>query len=173
MPNEKNVETKDNDKKTTKSVKRRNYKKELEQALFEKNELKDKLLRTAAEFDNFRKRVNQEKSELVDYAHAELIGALLPVLDDLDRFAQSGDNTDYETLHQGVIMVHKKFLKILKDMGLQDMKAVGEPFDPNKHDALMQVENADVDSDVVVEEHIKGYEYKDKVIRHAKVIVSK
>ena len=169
-----NAEKKETSKNNKKSVNRRNYKKELEQAVQENIELKDKLLRTAAEFDNFRKRVNQEKSELIDYAHSELISALLPVLDDLDRFAQSNvENMDFETLHQGVIMVQKKFKKILIDLGLQHMQTVGQPFDPNKHDALMQVDNPDVDSDTVVEEHVKGYEFKDKVLRHAKVIVNK
>lgn len=158
----------------TPKTKRRNYKKELKQAVEEKNELKHKLLRVAAEFDNYRKRVNQEKAELGQYANAELVGALLPVLDDLDRFAQTNPNDmDVETLHQGIVMVQKKFAKILNEQGLTEMETVGQPFDPNKHDALMQVEQPDTDPDIVVEEHVKGFEFKDKVLRHAKVIVSK
>jgi len=159
---------------TTAKPKRRNYKKELEQALVEKNNLQEKLLRTAAEFDNYRKRSINEKAELRKYAHAEMIVNLLPVVDDLDRFITAEKkNIDYDALHKGIIMVYKKFMKILEDQGLVSMKTIGESFDPEKHDALMQVEKEDVDSNIIIEEHLKGYELDDRVLRHAKVIVSK
>lgn len=158
---------------TPQKPKRRNYKKELEKALVEAGELKDQLLRTAAEFDNFRKRSISEKISLISQANAEFVALLLPVLDDFDRFAQLGEETDVASLYQGFGMINSKFQKLLENQGLSHMQAVGEPFDPEKHDALMQIEAKDTDSDIVVEEHEKGYEFHGRVVRHAKVIVSK
>ena len=154
--------------------KRRNYKKELERAIAEKNELLEKLLRTAAEFDNFRKRVNNEKLELIEKGNADLINSILPILDDLERFASAGhENHDFKALHQGVVMILKNFKKTLADFGLTEMETVEQPFDPEKHEALLQMEKEGVEPDIVIEQHLKGYEFKDKVLRHAKVIVSK
>ncbi len=166
--------TSDSPEKTSQQKKRRNYKKELEKTVAEKNDLRDKLLRTAAEFDNFRKRVNNEKPEWMDQARAQVLGAILPVFDDLQRVADVEDEKkDYEALHAGLMLVLKNFSKILGDLGLVEMETVNQPFDPEKHDALMQMSVPDVESDIVVDQHVKGYEYKDKVLRHAKVIVSK
>ncbi|MBN1560066.1 nucleotide exchange factor GrpE [candidate division KSB1 bacterium] len=154
--------------------KRRNYKKELERAIAEKNEYLERLLRTAAEFDNFRKRVNNEKLELIEKGNADLISAILPILDDLERFASLGaENCDFEALHQGVILILKNFTKILGDFGLVEMAPLNKPFDPEKHEALLQMEMKDTAPDIVIEQHLKGYELKDKVLRHAKVVVSK
>ncbi len=159
--------------KESEKTKRRNYKTELQQAVAERDELKEKLLRTAAEFDNFRKRTNNEKPEWMDLARGEILTAILPVLDDLLRFTAPDDNKDYQTLHTGVELVVKNFKKILSDYGLVEMQTVGRPFDPEKHDALMQMPVDGKEADIVVEEHLKGYEFKDKVLRHAQVIVSK
>ena len=161
-------------KEEKKKTKRRNYKKELEQALVENAEMKDRLLRTVAEFDNFRKRVNNEKQELVNKGSADFITAILPILDDLDRFAAvDEENSDFKTLHQGVLMIQKSFLKVLADHGVSKMETIDQPFDPEKHDALMQIEVEDKDPDIIVEQHLSGYEFNDQVLRHAKVIVSK
>ena len=157
-----------------KPVKRRNYKKELEQAQIELTELKGRLLRVAAEFDNYRKRVDREMSQIRMNAKAELIAQLLPILDDLERsIAAAENNGDAASLLQGIKLVHKSFVKTLQYQGVKPIKSVGEPFDPEKHDALMQKEVKGQKPDIVVEEHLKGYEFNDKVIRHAKVIVSK
>jgi len=177
MTTEKTVEAK-KDSRTTESnvkkTKRRNYKKELEQAVAEKNELLEKLLRTAAEFDNYRKRVNNEKLAWIDNGKAELISSILPVLDDLERFASvDSENQDFEALHQGVVIILKNFKKALGDSGLVEMEPINEPFDPEKHDALIQMEREDLQPDIVIEQHQKGYEFKDQVLRHAKVVVSK
>ncbi|MBN1479835.1 nucleotide exchange factor GrpE [candidate division KSB1 bacterium] len=171
---EKETETqKANDISSTTRTKRRNYKKELEQAIAEKNELQEKLLRTAAEFDNYRKRVNNERAEWIDRASADLIASILPILDDLERFAAVESDQDFETLHKGVVLILKNFQRILDDYGLVELDTINKPFDPEKHDALLQVQLDDVEPDTVVEQHLKGYEFRDKVIRHAKVIVSK
>ncbi len=160
-------------KKTSEKPKRRHYKKELQQAAAERDELKEKLLRTAAEFDNFRKRTNNEKPEWMDVARGEILAAVLPVLDDLQRFSIVDEYKDYDALHKGVELIAKNFHKILTDSGLVEMDTINQPFDPEKHDALMQMPVDGAEADIVVEEHLKGYEFKDKVLRHAQVIVSK
>lgn len=158
----------------TKGTPRRNYKKEFAQAVAERNDLHEKLLRTAAEFDNFRKRVMNERAEWNDRATAELITAILPIMDDLERFAAVDENNkDFDVLLQGVVLILKNFKRILGDYGLVELDTVNQPFDPEKHDALLQMQVKDVEPDIVVEQHVKGYEFKDQVIRHAKVIVSK
>ena len=163
----------DNSTETAQKPKRRNYKKELEKALLETVELKDQLLRKIAEFDNFRKRSLNEKLDLISQANADFVTSLLPVLDDFDRLNQVNEESNVESLRQGFDMIAKKFLKILENQGLARMEAVGQPFDPEKHDALMQVEAKNVKPEAVVEEHQKGYEFNGRVVRHAKVIVSK
>lgn len=176
MPKDKKIEETEKSgstKKTSEKPKRRNYKKELQQAVAERDELKEKLLRTAAEFDNFRKRTNNEKPEWMDIARGEILTAVLPILDDLQRFSVVDENKDYDALHKGVELIAKNFQKILTDIGLVEMDTIDQPFDPEKHDALMQMPVDDKDADIVVEQHLKGYEFKDKVLRHAQVIVSK
>lgn len=157
-----------------KPKKRRNYKKELEQALAENKDLKQKFLRIAAEFDNYRKRIDREMIVLRESAKADLVSQLLPVLDDLERSIEAGNEKhDADSLLEGIKLVQKNFLRILQGEGLKPMESVGKPFDPEKHDALLQIEAKGKDSEIVVEEHVKGYEFKDRVLRHAKVIVSK
>jgi len=163
----------ENNQVTLPSRKRHNYKKELQAAVAEKDDLRDKLLRTAADFDNYRKRSQQEKLELYESANADLIRRLLPVLDNLDRFADAGNANADDPLSQGVSLIRKNLAKILQDTGLKEMTTKGAPFDPARHDALMLVDANDVEPHTVVEEHQKGYEFKDKILRHAKVIVSK
>jgi len=157
-----------------KPVKRRNYKKELESAVKENTELKEQLLRIAAEFDNFRKRTDREKTKLVEFANVELLTSLLPVLDDFSRSIEMNtDNSDNETLLEGVKLVHKSFLKLLQDQGLKPMECEGQKFNPETHDALLQIEMDGKEPDTIIEEHVKGYVFKDRVIRHAKVVVAK
>ena len=171
---EPNKESGSAEKEAPKKRKRRNYKKELEQAVAENVELKDRLLRTIAEFDNFRKRVNSEKLELVNKGSENFITSILPILDDLDRFAAvDEENSGFEMLQQGVLMIQKSFLKVLDDHGVSKMETLDQPFDPEKHDALMQIEIEDKEPDIIVEQHLNGYEFKDKVLRHARVVVSK
>ncbi len=157
-----------------KPIKRRNYKKELEQATAENKDLKEKFLRIAAEFDNYRKRIDREMIVLRESAKADLVSQLLPVLDDLERSIDAGSKKrGAKSLLEGISLVQKNFLHILQDEGLKSMDSVGKPFDPEKHEALLQIEAKDKDHEIVVEEHLKGYEFKGRVIRHAKVIVSK
>ena len=167
---EKEIQEKpETEKKTTR---RHNYKKEFERERQEKDELQDKLLRTIAEFDNVRKRTERDIALIRDNTKAEVISGLLSILDDLDRSLEAGEQ-DPGSIIDGVKLINKSFFKALQDQGLKEMEAVGEKFDPEMHDALLQMEKEDTESDVVIEEHLKGYLLNDRVLRHAKVVVSK
>jgi len=157
-----------------KTVKRRNYKKELENAIKENKALKEQLLRVAAEFDNYRKRSEREKTNLIEFANMEIITSLLPILDDFSRSIEMNmEKGDKNTLLEGIKLVHKSFLKILQDQGLKIMDSEGHKFNPEKHDALLHIKMDGKESDTIIEEHVKGYIFKDRVIRHAKVVVAK
>jgi len=133
---------------------------------------KEQMLRQMAEFDNFRKRKNKESVEWSQAARESLLRDLLPVVDDFDRVFRNhaGDN---DAQWQGVALIYDKFLAVLKSQGLTPMNPVGKPFDPEFHDALITVPRDDVAPGTVVEVHENGYLVNDRVLRHAKVIVSK
>ncbi len=148
---------------------------ELQQQLAAKtNEAEDcynRLLRTQADFDNFRRRSRQEREELLKFASEGLITELLPVLDNFDRAFAAADKTGKDFV-SGVQMIYRQLKEVLAKEGLEEIAAEGEEFDPNKHEAIMQVE-ADADENIVVEEMRKGYTLKGKVIRPAMVKVAK
>lgn len=146
---------------------------ELEQlrALAEENN--QRLLRAQADFDNFRKRTQKEKEELAKYASMKLIDQLLPVVDNFERALQAGqDNPEMSSFSKGVDMIFRQLLQVLEQEGLQAMNAVGQPFNPEFHQAIMQVESDEHEEGIVVEEVQKGYMLKDKVLRPAMVKVS-
>jgi molecular chaperone GrpE len=134
---------------------------------------KDLLLRKAAEFENYKKRVENESAAIVKFATQELIVELLPILDDLERSLKlSKDRKDFESFYKGVELIYQKMVKVLADQGVKAMDTVGKEFNVEFHDALMQVPRDDVPPHTILEEVEKGYTLHDKVIRHAKVIVS-
>jgi molecular chaperone GrpE len=144
-------------------------------------QLKDQLLRKAAEFENYKRRVEADYANVVKYSNDNLIARLLAVLDDFERFfkasreggtAPSQNNAADTSFHRGMELIHQKLVKLLEAQGLQAFESVGKPFDPEVHDALLQVPNADVPPRTVLEEVEKGYRLHDRVIRHAKVVVS-
>ena len=146
----------------------------LEQKERELEELRDLYVRKLAEFDNYRKRTQREFVELVKNANADLILQLLPVVDDLERSLKAAEEgTTLEAFVEGVRMIYQKFQDVLAKQGLQRIESVGQPFDPHKHEALMQIEKEGVEPGTVVEEHQPGYILNERVLRHAKVIVSK
>lgn len=146
-------------------------KSELEKAQESIANLTDRLMRTAAEFDNFKKRSIREKDEVYGTAVCDTIAKILPVLDNLDRaIASVTDNEDNGVL-DGVKMIKKQFDDALTEIGVLPIEAVGNPFDPEKHNAVM-TEESDGDENIVLEEFMKGYIYKDKVVRHSMVKVS-
>ncbi|PLX23569.1 MAG: nucleotide exchange factor GrpE [Ignavibacteria bacterium] len=140
----------------------------------ESTQLKDQLLRKIAEFENFKRRTRDEKDALMKYGAEPVLRDLLPVLDDFERSLASGkEHPDFDSFYKGVEIIYAKLLKTLEQRGLRPMDAVGKPFDVDYHDALLQIPNADVEPGTVLDQAEKGYLLHDKVIRHAKVTVSK
>lgn len=136
-------------------------------------EAQQRYLRAQADFDNFRRRTQKEKEELAQYASMKLIDQLLPVVDNFERaIAASASNSDYESLAKGVDMIFRQLTQTLEAEGLKPINAVGEPFNPEFHQAIMQVESDEYEEGIVVEEVQKGYMLKEKVIRPAMVKVS-
>lgn len=137
-------------------------------------EYKERLLRAQADFDNFRRRTQKEKEDLAKYASSVLITELLPVIDNFERALSSGaDSADVSSYAKGVEMIFRQLEGVLKAEGLERMEAVGQPFNPEFHQAVMQVDSDEYEEGIVVEELQKGYQLKDKVIRPAMVKVSK
>lgn len=143
----------------------------------ELNEQKEKYLRLYAEFENYKKMVNKEREEIVSYANEKLIKELLPILDNLElavKHTQGQLNSSWlEAVRVGVENAVKEFLRILEKFGVKPIESVGQPFNPEIHDAISVVETEDVQENIVVEELRKGYFYKDKVLRASLVAVSK
>jgi len=136
-------------------------------------ELKDTLLRKAAEFENYKRRTENEQMNLLKYAAENFIVKLLPIVDDFERSLQHIDDAqDKEAIKQGIKLVYDKLMKLLDEQGVKKIDAVGKPFDVEFHEALMQRKDDSVEPHTVLDEVEKGYLYKDKVIRHSKVVVS-
>jgi molecular chaperone GrpE len=136
-------------------------------------ETHDQLLRKAADFENFRKRMNQEKQNAIEYANQSLLLDIIPVIDDFERAIQSAEKSaDLNAFIEGVKMIEKRLTSQLESKwGLKRFSSAGEPFDPNMHEALMVEKSPDVTEAVVQEDLIRGYLLKDRVIRAAKVKV--
>lgn len=137
------------------------------------NSYKDQLLRLAAEFENFKKRVELDKTEFVKYSNERMMKDLIPVLDDFERALANGNkNPDQESFQRGVELIYQKLYKLLQDKGLKPIESMGKEFDVAYHDVLMQIPRQDVKPDIIVEEVERGYTLHGKVIKHAKVIVA-
>lgn len=167
------------EKNETKSIKHKTekeitgLKEEINKLKEENKELKDALLRKAAEFENYKKRTENEQSNLIKFGAESFILSVLPIYDDMRRSLEHIDNSDkLETLKEGMKLVFDKFTKALKEQGIKKIEAKGKPFDVNYHEALMQQPIKGVPPHTVIEEIEPGYFYKDKVIKHTKVIVS-
>jgi molecular chaperone GrpE len=133
----------------------------------------DRYLRLMAEFDNFKKRVSRDYERLVESANERLIGEMIEVRENFERALKSGDQcADLKTLLDGMKMIYTKFDGVLTKNGLEPFGAVGEPFDPQLHDALMKTPHDTIAEDHIADVFEKGYRLKNRVIRHAKVIVS-
>jgi molecular chaperone GrpE len=136
-------------------------------------ELQDKYLRKVAEFENYKRRVENDQFNLITYGAESFLIKLLPVVDDFERSLQHVENAkDVDAVKEGIKLVYEKLMKALDEQGVKKMKSVGEPFNVDYHDALMQRKDESFEPHTVVEEIEPGYIYRDKVIRHAKVIVS-
>jgi len=146
---------------------------ELKRLNAELREMNDKYLRLYADFENYRKRVNKDKEELVKYGNENLLYDLLPVIDNLEMALQHASNDVSSGLVQGVEITLKELRKTLEKFGLTPIEAFGKPFDPLVHHAMSQAERDDVDEKTVIEEYRKGYRLRDKVLRPSLVAVSK
>ena len=136
-------------------------------------ELNDQYLRKAADFENFRKRMNREKQELTEFANQNLLLDLLPVIDDFERAIKSAETSkDFASFYEGIAMIEKRLSTQLENKwGLKRFDSEGAPFDPNRHEALQMEKAAGIAEAVVKEDYVKGYLLKDRVIRFAKVKV--
>jgi molecular chaperone GrpE len=139
----------------------------------ENKELNDQLLRKAAEFENAKRRNENDQMNLLKFAAEPFILSIIPIYDDLFRSVNHiDDNKNIEAVQKGLKIIVDKFTKTLADQGVKRIEAKGKPFDVDYHEALMQQINDDVPPHTVLEEIDTGYVYKDKVIKHTKVIVS-
>jgi len=142
----------------------------LEEVRRERDALQDRLLRTAAEFDNYRKRMDKERRDLAEYTAGEAIKDLLPIIDNLERALQASALDD--PLRKGVELIHKQMLEILRRRGVTPIEALGADFDPNVHEAVTQEESAQHRDGEVMEELQRGYKVGARLLRPAMVKVA-
>ena len=137
------------------------------------NQYKELALRKAAEFENYKRRTENDQLNLLKYAAESLIIKILPMIDDLERSIEHmTEETDVQKIKEGIQLVYNKFVKTLDEQGVKKMESIGKPFNVEFHEALMQRADDSVPPHTVIDELETGYMYKDRVIRHAKVIVS-
>jgi molecular chaperone GrpE len=140
-------------------------------------EANDQYLRKAAEFENFRKRMNREKQDAIDFANQTLLLDLIPIIDDLERAIKAAETTgaataEFTSLYEGIGMIEKRLVSQLENKwGLKRFDSAGAAFDPTRHEAIMMEKSAEISEPLVDEDFIKGYILKDRVIRSAKVKV--
>ena len=132
----------------------------------------EKNIRLLAEFDNYKRRTNEDRIKLLKYGGEGLAKAILPILDDLHRTLETDGKTKARTILEGVELIMSKLDKTLEEQGIIVFDSVGQSFDPELHEALMN-ERSDKGDNVIIREFEKGYKYNDKILRHAKVVVSK
>ncbi|MCW5982117.1 MAG: nucleotide exchange factor GrpE [Bryobacteraceae bacterium] len=140
----------------------------------ENEDLRDRLLRRQADFDNFRRRVERERSELGEYAGMETMRALLPTLDDFERaLAAAPDVSGPESEWvKGIQIIYQRLSEALRKLGLEAIESAGKPFDPNIHHAVEMVASEDVPDHTVIDEYQKGYNFKGRLLREAMVRVA-
>jgi len=135
-------------------------------------DLKDQLLRQMAEFDNFRKRTDKEKSTMYDAGATDVIAKILPVIDNFERgLSDVTDDTD-DAFKKGILMIYKQLLTVINDLGVKEIAAEGEKFNPDLHNAVMHEDDPDKGEQEIVQVLQKGYTFHDKVVRHAMVKVA-
>ena len=143
----------------------------LEELRRERDAVQDRLLRTAAEFDNYRKRMDRERRDLAEYTAREVMTELLPIIDNLERALQAAEQDD--PLRKGVELIHKQMLEMLRKRGVTPIEALGADFDPNFHQAVIHEESAQHREGEVMEELQRGYVVGDRLLRPAMVKVAK
>ena len=143
----------------------------LEEAQKQAKDNLDKYIRQLAEFENFRKRSNSEKTAMYSNGVRDTVEKLLPVIDNFERAVEAADDKE-DPMYKGVEMILQQFMEILENLGVKEIPSKGEPFDPNVHSAVMHIDDESCDENVVVEVFQKGYTLGDKVIRPSMVKVA-
>ena len=139
----------------------------------EKDALQDRLLRTAAEFDNYRKRVERDRREQAEALTANALSDLLPIIDDLERALKAPSGGDVDAFRKGVELIHRQMTELLRKRGVKTIDAVGTDFDPRYHQAVVQESSPDHREGEVMEEFARGYMLGDRLLRPAMVKVAK
>lgn len=148
---------------------------QLDAALAEKAQLQDLVLRRQADYENFRRRAEREKHEIRERASQDAVEAMLPILDDFERALAAAPGTDeaaFQEYTKGIELIHQRLMESLAKLGLEAVAAVGQPFDPNVHNAVQREERDDVPDQTVVEEYQRGYQLKGRLLRAAMVKVA-
>lgn len=144
----------------------------LETARRERDALQDRLLRTAAEFDNYRKRIERERREVAEYAGADILTDMLPIVDDLERALQASAGSEADVYRRGVELIYKQMTDLLRKRGVKVIEAVGTQFDPRFHEAVMQEVSSTHREGEVIAELRRGYTLGDRLLRPAVVKVA-
>jgi molecular chaperone GrpE len=145
----------------------------LQAAQQERDALRDRLLRTAAEFDNFRKRVDRERRELSEFAASDILSELLPIVDNFERALQAPAPAQAESFRTGIEIIHRQMLDLLRKRGVKQIEALGADFDPNFHQAVIHEASPDHRDGEVIAELQRGYMLGDRLLRPAMVKVAK
>ena len=169
ISNKKEKKEKTKQKVTEKASKKKSDFKKVESEL---NTLKDKHIRLKAEFENFRRRKSEEISKLLQFEGENVIKGFLPILDDIDRMINT-DNTSEKSLKDGMVLMDSKIQKYFETLEITPFGDKGDLMNPEIHDAMLTQEDDNFEDGAILEVFEKGYRYRDKVIRHAKVIVNK
>lgn len=143
---------------------------ERDQLVAEKADLKDRLLRALADFDNFRRRAERDRSDYVQFANVEMVRDLIPILDDFRR-AMKVETADKDYA-KGIELIDQRLFETLRKAGLEPIEAAGKPFDPNLHQAVDRVQSDELPDQTVLEEYQSGYNFKGKLLRPAMVRVA-
>ena len=173
MAEEKHTQTENEEKAESKDVKKAKKPKvnaEAERLKVELEKAKDQLLRTAAEFDNYKKRTERERAGITEYAKCEVIKKLLPILDNIDRAALADSSS--EDYIKGIGMIIKQFSSLSESLGIEEIGKNGDTFDPNMHEAVMHIEDEAFGENEIAEVLQKGYKLGDTIIRAAMVKVA-
>jgi molecular chaperone GrpE len=143
---------------------------ERDRLIEENHDLMDRLLRRQAEFDNFRRRAEREKSEVLEFAHSDSVRAILPILDDFERALKT--HTADKVYARGMELIYQRFTDTLKKLGLETITTKGQKFDPHLHHAVDMVETGDVEEQTILDEYQPGYNFRGRLLRPAMVKVA-
>ena len=143
---------------------------ERDRLLEEKNDLMDRLLRRQAEFDNFRRRAERDRADVLEFANTETVRSILPILDDFERALKT--HTNDKVYARGMEMIYQRLVDSLKKLGLEPITAKGQKFDPHVHHAVDKVETAEVEEHTILDEYQQGYNFRGRLLRPAMVKVA-